>query len=227
MGFTRCVGSGDLQIGSLVAPCAGWVASITVIHSSLRFASLEAWTHQSQGKSRHFTIVLWQKTLGFRTHSIGCLESPRGRSNWKMVSVHFFCFQLFNYRNPWHQIHCSRQGNRSKRRNKWRHVVYHARRDEKRRETDYKRSLRRASRAPGASNVLIWGRYRSKDGEMEDMSRDILSLQRTYRQYIVCYNDNLHFHVFSDHCTIHLCLGVFAIGLFSSRWMGITSVPSK
>ena len=56
--------------------------------------------------------------------------------------------------------------------------------------------------------------------------RDILSSQRTYRQYIVCYNDNLHFHVFSDHCTIHLCLGVFAIGLFSSRWMGITSVPS-
>ena len=47
--------------------------------------------------------------------------------------------------------------------------------------------------------------------------RDILTSQRTYRQYIVCYNDNLHFHVFSDHCTIHLCLGVFAIGLSSSR----------
>ena len=146
---------------------------------------------------------------------------------WKMVSVHFYCFQLFNYRNPWHQIHCSRQGNRSKRRNKWRDVAYHTKRDKKRSVTTDKRSLRRASRAPGASNVLRWGRYRSKDGEMEDMSRDILSLQRTYRQYIVCYNDNLHFHVFSDHCTIHLCLGVFAIGLFSSRWMGITSVPSK
>ena len=47
--------------------------------------------------------------------------------------------------------------------------------------------------------------------------RDILSSQRTYRQCVVCYNDNLHFHVFSDHCTIHLCLGVFAIGLSSSR----------
>ena len=57
--------------------------------------------------------------------------------------------------------------------------------------------------------------------------RDILSSQRTYRQYIVCYNDNLHFHVFSDHCTIHLCLGVFAIGLFSSRWRGINYLTTK
>ena len=80
--------------------------------NSFRFASLEAWTYQSQGKSRHFTIVLWQKTLGFCTHSIGCLEATRGRSNWKMVSVHFFCFQLFNYCNPLHKIYCSRQGNR-------------------------------------------------------------------------------------------------------------------
>ena len=57
--------------------------------------------------------------------------------------------------------------------------------------------------------------------------RDILSSQRTYRQYIVCYNDNLHFHVFSDHCAIHLCLGVFAIGLSSSRWIGITYLTTK
>ena len=128
-----------IQIGSLVAPYSGWVASITVIHSSLRLASLEAWTYQSQGKSRHFTIVLLQKTLGFRTNWIGCLAAPRGRSNWKMVSVHFFCFQLFNYRNPIHQIHCSRQGNRKKRRNKWRDVTYHTERDEKRKETDDKR----------------------------------------------------------------------------------------
>ena len=212
MGFTRCVGSGDVHIGSLVAPCAGWGAAITFIHSSLRFASLEVWTYQSQGKSRHFTIVLWQKTLGFRTNWIGCLAAPRGRSNWKMVSVRFFCFQLFNYRNPIHQINCSRQGNRKTRRNKWRDVEYHAKRDKKRKETDYKRSLRRASRAFGASNVLRWGRYRSKDGEMEDMSRDILSLQRTYRQYIMHYNDNLHIHAFFGHCIIHLCFGVFATG---------------
>ena len=55
------------------------------------------------------------------------------------------------------------------------------------------------------------------DGEMEEMARDILSSQRTYRQYIVHYNYNLHIHAFFGHCTIHLCLGVFAIGLFSSR----------
>ena len=146
------MGSGDLQIGSLVAPYTGWVAANIVIHSSLRFASLEAWTHQSQGKSRHFTIVLWQKTLGFRTHSIGCLAATRGRSNWKMVSVHFFCFQLFNYRNPWHQIHCSRQGNRSQRRNRRRDVTYHAKRDEKRKETNDKRSLRRASQRASSTS---------------------------------------------------------------------------
>ena len=61
-----------------------------------------------------------------------------------MVSVHFFCFQLFNYRNHRHQIHCSRQGNRKKRRNKWRDVTYHTERDEKRKETDDKRSSKSA-----------------------------------------------------------------------------------
>ena len=61
-----------------------------------------------------------------------------------MVSVRFFCFQLFNYRNPIHQIHCSRQGNRKTRRNKRRDVEYHAKRDKKRKETNGNRSSKMA-----------------------------------------------------------------------------------
>ena len=38
-------------------PYTGWGASNIVIHSSLRFASLEAWTYQSQGKSRHLPSI--------------------------------------------------------------------------------------------------------------------------------------------------------------------------
>ena len=53
--------------------------------------------------------------------------------------------------------------------------------------------------------------------------RDILSSQRTYRRYIVCYNDNQHLHVFFDHWTIYLRLGIFATGLFSSWWIGIAN----
>ena len=53
--------------------------------------------------------------------------------------------------------------------------------------------------------------------EEKEEEREFPSSQRTYRQYIVHYNYNLHIHAFFGHCIIHLCLGVFATGLFSLR----------
>ena len=120
--------------------CAGWVASKVVIIILCRVASLEVWTCQSQGEWTRLSTFSLHQTFGFRTHSIGCLEATRERSNWEMVSARFFCLQHYNCRNPLHKIYCSRQGNRSKRRNKRRYVEYHARRSEKRRQSNNMRS---------------------------------------------------------------------------------------
>ena len=51
-----------------------------------------------------------------------------------MVSVRFFCLQHYNYRNPLHQIYCSRQGNKKTLRSKRRHTEHFRERDKKRAE---------------------------------------------------------------------------------------------
>ena len=70
-----------------------------------------------------------------------------------MVSARFFCLQHYNYRNPLHKIYCSRQGNRSKRRNKWIHVERHTRRSEKRKVTNCKRLVSKSSTSDATSTV--------------------------------------------------------------------------
>ena len=133
--------------------CAGWVASKVVIIILCRVASLEVWTCQSQGEWTHLSTFSLHQTFGFRTHSIGCLEATRERSNWEIVSARFFCLQHYNYRNPLHKIYCSRQGNRSKRRNKWIHVECHTRRSEKRKVTNCKRLVSKSSTSDATSTV--------------------------------------------------------------------------
>ena len=89
----------------LISRALHWLSCRKHSHSflsTIRFAGSLDVPESRQIKT--FTIDLWHKTLGFRTHWTDCLEATRGRSNWKMVSVRFFCFQLFNYRNPLHQI---------------------------------------------------------------------------------------------------------------------------
>ena len=113
MNCTRCVWLRDVHFGSLVDPVLvelpqKWL-SLPIL---CRVASLEVWTCQSQGEWTHLSTFSLHQTFGFRTHSIGCLEATRERSNWEMVSARFFCLQHYNYRNPLHKIYCSRQGNR-------------------------------------------------------------------------------------------------------------------
>ena len=140
-----------------------------------------------------------------------------------MVSVRFLSFKLFYNCIPVHKIHFTRrvakgmrgerrQG-RTRRRNAWYVGI------EKLFVKTFATVLL-TSLVPDSPTWINFAFHRKA-------GRDILSSQRTCRQYIVCYNDNLHFHVFSDHCTIHLCLGVFVIVLFSSRWMGITYLTTK
>ena len=51
------------------------------------------------------------------------------------------------------KLYCSRQGNRSKRRNKWIHVECHTRRSEKRKVTNCKRLVSKSSTSDATSTV--------------------------------------------------------------------------
>ena len=93
--WDRCVGTRDLQIGSLVIPTAEWVASNAVALIVLRFVHEKAPVEQGQGKSQFCNFSFGQKTAQSSAHSIGPLEATRDWPDLRMVWLRFLW--LFNF----------------------------------------------------------------------------------------------------------------------------------
>ena len=93
--WDRCVGTRDLQIGSLTTPTAKWVAANAVTLIVLRFVHEKAPVEQGQGKSGFCNFSFDLKTEQSSTHSIGPLAATRDWTNLRMVWLRFLW--LFNF----------------------------------------------------------------------------------------------------------------------------------